>query len=518
MVTAAPSTNAIHRLRRIALHLMIATLCGILFTCHTSAVQAQPKRTNFLLVTVDDMNCDSVGVFGCKLKDTTPHMDNLASRGIRFQHAHVQVANCMPSRNTMWSGLYPHIHGVDGFRQLADPKFPTLCDLMKKNGYFTAIRGKATHSTPYNPYPWDLVLSEKSKEADPRKNAKSFYRSTKQGIAAAKKAEKPFCVMVNISDPHKPFYAMRGNGEVWDDPNKPSKVFEAKDVPVPGFLYDHPDVRKELAHYYSSVRRADDCLGAVLNALDESGERDNTFILFLSDHGMPFPFAKTQIYHHSTRTPLIVCQPGVIKPNSVDNHHMVSAVDFLPTILDAAGIKHPSGFNGRSFYALLKGQEQDGRDMIFKDYNECAARIRQPMRSVETRKYCYIFNPWSDGKAVVKTATQGTMTYRNMKKLAGTDKKIAARLDLFDHRVVEELYDIENDPDSLHNLINDPAHTEAANRLRKQLEDWMEETNDHALQAFRKRDDKQALATYMANQQVQVPTRSKKKTGQKRKK
>ncbi|MDP6524362.1 MAG: sulfatase [Kiritimatiellia bacterium] len=494
---------------------MIATLCGVLITCYSSVAQAQPKRTNILIITVDDMNCDSVGVYGCKLKDTTPQMDRLASRGIRFNYAHVQVANCMPSRNTMWSGLYPHTHGVDGFRQVKEPKFPTLCDLMKKNSYFTAIRGKDTHSTPYHPYPWDLVLNDQEKVVQPKKNAQSFYRSTKRGISAAKEAKKPFCVMVNISDPHKPFYALHGNGTVWDDPNRPSKVFEAKDVPIPGFLYDHPDVRKELAHYYSSVRRADDCLGAALKALDESGERDNTFILFLSDHGMPFPFAKTQVYHHSTRTPLIVCQPGVIKPNSVDNHHMVSAVDFLPTILEAAGIKNPAGFNGRSFYPLVKGEKQNGRDMIFKDYNECAGRIRQPMRSVETRKYCYIFNPWSDGKALVKTATQGTKTYRTMKELAHTDNKIAARLRLFDHRVVEELYDIENDPDSLNNLVDDPAHAEAANRLRKHLEDWMEETNDHALEAFRKRNNKQALASYMADQQAQVPKRTK-KTGKSR--
>jgi N-sulfoglucosamine sulfohydrolase len=482
----------------------------------TTGAKPQEKRPNILIITVDDMNCDSVGVYGCTLEGTTPHMDNLAAAGIRFQYAHVQVANCMPSRNTMWSGRYPHVHGVDGFRQLKDPKFPTLCDLMKENGYFTAIRGKETHSTPYHPYPWDLVLSDTNKKIGPKKNAQSFYRSTKQGIAAAKQAEKPFCVMVNISDPHKPFYAMHGNGQLWDDPNKPSKVFEAKDVPVPGFLFDQPVVRKELAHYYSSVRRADDCLGAILNALDESGERDKTFILFLSDHGMPFPFAKTQLYHHSTRTPLIVCQSGVIKPNSLDDHHMVSAVDFLPTILDAAAIKHPTGFNGRSFYPLLKGEKQDGRDMIFKDYNECAGRVRQPMRSVETRKYCYIFNPWSDGKAMVKTATQGTATYRRMKSLAPTDEKIAARLRLFDHRVLEELYDIENDPDSLHNLINDPAHAEAANRLRKQLENWMEETNDHALEALRRRDDKQALARYMDNQQKLVPARLKKKTGKRK--
>jgi N-sulfoglucosamine sulfohydrolase len=310
---------------------------------------------------------------------------------------------------------------------------------------------------------------------------------------------------------------MGKGGQVVEDPHKPSRVFEAKNVPVPGFLFDDPEVRRELAHYYSSVRRADDCLGAVLKALDESGDRDHTFILFLSDHGMPFPFAKTAVYHHSTRTPLIVCQPGAVKPNSIDARHMVSAVDFLPTILDAAGIKHPDGIDGRSFYPLLGGARQEGRDMIFKDYNECAGRVRQPMRSVQTRKYCYIFNPWSDGKAVVKTATQGTLTYHKMKELAKTNKHLAARLELFDHRVVEELYDIEKDPDSLNNLIDDPRHAEVADRLRKALEDWMVKTGDHALSPFRNRRDKKALAAYMKDQQDQVPPRPGKKKGKKKK-
>lgn len=470
------------------------------------ARSTEPPRPNFLLITVDDMNCDSVGAFGCELKGTTPHIDRLAAQGMRFEYAHVQVASCMPSRNVMWSGRYPRSNRVIGFHPVKATDYPVLSDLMKANGYFTAIRGKVQHSTPYAPYDWDMVLDAADQDVD-KKDQASYYSSTRLGIEAAKQAGKPFCVMVNISDPHEPFYAMTRRGEPRDDPHTPSRTFTPEEVPVPGFLFDHPDVRKELAHYYSSVRRADDCLGAVIKALDESGERENTLVLFLSDHGMPLPFGKTTIYHHGTRTPLIVCQPGITESGSVDRRHMVSAVDLLPTILDAAGIAHPPGFDGRSFHPLLRGKEQDGRDMIFKEYNEFVNGDRQPMRGVQTRKYCYMFNPWSDGKEIFWSASSGTLTFRKMSELARSDELIAARLDLFRHRVVEELYDVENDPDSLHNLINDPAHKDTADRLRKSLEEWMVKTDDHALAPFRSRHDTQVLAEYMKDQKSQAEQR-----------
>src|SRR5437899_6612476 len=95
------------------------------------------ERLNVLIITIDDMSADSVGVFGCKLAGTTPNMDQLAKDGLRFAYAHVQVGNCMPSRNVMWSGRYPHNNHVEGFYQVKNPGYPHLVDLMKGAGYFT---------------------------------------------------------------------------------------------------------------------------------------------------------------------------------------------------------------------------------------------------------------------------------------------------------------------------------------------------------------------------------------------
>ncbi|MGB2500809.1 MAG: sulfatase family protein [Mariniblastus sp.] len=481
----------------------------------TLGVEDKLARPNILIVTVDDMNCDSVGAFGCELAGTTPNIDQLAARGMRYQFAHVQVGNCYPSRNVMFSGRYPHNTGVEGFYQVKNPNYPHLVDAMKAGGYFVGIRGKASHSTPYQPYAWDVDLSVIDGKKQDVKNANSYYVSTRRGIEMAKEAGKPFCLNVNISDPHKPFFGINSKGKLVDDKNVPSHIFEPSEVPIPGFLFDHPDVRLELAHYYSSVRRADDCFAATMKALKESGQADNTVIMFLSDHGMPLPFAKTALWHHSTRTPWIVYWPGVTKPGSVDRKHMVSAVDLMPTILEIAGIDPPEGFDGHSFLPTIQGKSQDGRDAVYKVYNENSGGNRSPMRSVETKKYGYLFNPWVDGKRSFATATKGTMTYRAMQKLAATDPKIAARLNLFDHGVREELYDYESDPNALNNLIDDPNYAGVLAELRGTMRQFMKESKDPVLEVFDQREDDLSVSAYVDRVQAASDERRKNRRKQK---
>lgn len=499
--------------RRVIVRLLLALVLCLPWVAGRAIGAAQTRKPNVLLITVDDMSCDSLGVFGCKLPGTSPNVDRLAAQSLRFDYAHVQVGNCMPSRNVMFSGRYPHNNGVEGFYQVPNPGYPVISDLMKGAGYYTAIRHKVNHSTPYFPYPaWDAVLDDLpgGGKAHP-KNVASYGECARRAIQAAKQAGKPFYVNINVADPHKPFYAEGRGGETVPDPNMPSRVFTADEVPVPGFLPDDPVVRKELAHYYSSVRRADDSVGEVLKALKDSGQEENTVVFFLSDHGMPLPFSKTQLYHHSTRSPWLVRWPGVTKAGAVDRQHMVAAVDFLPTVLDVAGIPHPKGMDGRSFLPLLKGETQSGRDMVVKEYNENSGGHRNPMRAIQTRTHLYVFNPWSNGQRVMATATNGTSTWRRMRELARTDPKVAARVELMQHRVVEELYDVSRDPDCLKNLVDDPASRAELDRLRAALEKWMVETRDPMLEVFRQRSDLAAREAYMAKVEQEAAMRGKRK-------
>lgn len=480
-----------------------------------ASVASAADKLNVLLLTSDDMSCDSVGIYGAKLKDTTPNIDRLSAQCLRFLNAHSQVGNCMPTRNVLGSGKYPHNNHVEGFYMVPNPGYQVMSDFMKAGGYFTAIRGKVTHSTPYFPYPgWDAILDvlPDGTQADP-KNVRSYYLSTQNGIARAKQAGKPFFLHINVSDPHKPFWNEDGRPEH----NPPSRVFKANEVPIPGFLFEDQGVRDELAMYYSTVRRGDDCVGEVLRALQESGEDRHTLIIYLSDHGMPLPWAKTQLYFHSTRTPLMVRWPGVTKPGAVDDRHMVSFVDVLPTLLEMVGLPQPQGLDGRSFAPLLRGETQEGRDFVVTEYNENSGGNRDPMRAIVTKDFAYIFNAWSNGQRMFATATKGTITYRRMQALAKTDPKMAERLKFFDKRVPEELYNYATDADALDNLMQNPKYAAQREQLTKQLEAWMVKTNDPMLDVFRHRNDPKVREAYMKEVESEAAARNgtKQKGGKK---
>lgn len=138
------------------------------FLCLFAVPAIAADKLNVLIITVDDMSADSIGAFGCKLPDTSPNIDRLAAQGMRFDRAHVVVGNCMPSRNVMWSGLYPHNNRVEGFCHVRDAKHPHLADLMKGAGYFTATQHKVSHSTFSTPGPTASGSWPRPRPARPR--------------------------------------------------------------------------------------------------------------------------------------------------------------------------------------------------------------------------------------------------------------------------------------------------------------------------------------------------------------
>ncbi|MAX27707.1 MAG: hypothetical protein CMJ19_24700 [Phycisphaeraceae bacterium] len=442
------------------------------------------SKCNVLLITADDMNCDTVGAFGCPIAGTTPNLDQLAAEGMCFDHAHVAIAVCQPSRSAMMTGCYPHITGGEGFYNLRHPDIPILPALLRDAGYDVGILGKVGHSTPYADFQWDTCydLQALGHGRNPSVYAKYFETFINQ----ATDADRPFFMMLNSHDPHRAFY---GNdpAQWYEDAIpavKPSRVFTPDESFVPGFLPDLPEVRLEISEYLSSVRRCDDTVGAVMQVLKQTGQLDNTLILFLSDNGMAFPFAKTNCYLHSTHTPLIARYPKSQVSGKRDTEHFVSGIDLMPTILDAAGVDVPGHVNGKTFLPLLKGEKQDGREKVFTQFHQTAGRRNYPMRCVQNKRFGYIFNAWSDGKAEFRNESMSGRTFNAMAEAAVNDPAIKARVDLFVHRVPEELYDFENDPDALNNLIDDPQYQNVREELRSQLRQWMIQTNDPALAFF----------------------------------
>jgi len=469
---------------------------------------AGPQRPNILLITADDLNCDCVGVYGCPVPDTTPNIDRLASQGMRFERAHVNIAVCQPSRNVWLCGHWPHVSGGEGFHKLQKPGLPVLPGVLREHGYLVGLFGKVSHCTPYADFRWDVVENGLGAGRNPQ----LYARHAAEFFQRAKDEGKPFFLMANSHDPHRPFY---GNDHFRygtpDGPQAPSKVFKPEEVVVPKFLPDLPEVRLEISEYYSSVRRCDDTVGAVLEALDRSGLAEETIVMFLSDHGMPLPFVKTNVYYHSTRTPWIVRWPGHIKPGSVDREHFVSGVDLMPTLLDLVGIEVPEGLDGFSFKPLLLGKDQPGREMVFTQFHQTAGRKRYPMRAVQDAHFLYIYNPWSDGQRIFRNESQSGRTMKAMLAAAKNDPAIDARCRLFLYRVPEEFYDLQHDPDALHNLIDDPDYQQEVDRLRRTLADWMRRTGDPALRPFLARHDEQIREQFMAEQDAKAKSTPREK-------
>ncbi|PHR96376.1 MAG: hypothetical protein COA78_28780 [Blastopirellula sp.] len=474
--------------------LIVLNLCCII---NLHAQQIAPKaRPNVLLIVADDMNWDSPECFGGKTQGLTPNIDKLAGEGMRFWHAYVNISICTPSRSVILSGQYPQNNGAEGFQRIKS-ETPTLPALLNKRGYLCGIVGKPLRQQELFrwsvTYRWQGTGDEGLWGRDPavyRKFAKDFF-------AMAKTSKQPFFLMANSHDPHSPF----GGGKAtkkYQERVAASKTFTAQEVVLPPLLSELPALKESYADYCTSVRRFDDMVGAVLDELQQSGFAENTIVVFMSDHGMPFPGAKFNCYVDSLRTPLIIKWPSKIKANVIDKTHMISAIDLQPTILDMLGLSAAGTEDGRSFWPLLQGQNQADRAAIFGQFYHIHGADALPMRSVITQKGCYVFNPWSDGKRQFNRLG-GAM--KAMQEAEKDDPEMAKYIQHMLYRSVEEYFDLTTDPNCRKNLIaedlSDGQKIELES-LRSKLREWMVQIEDPALMAYDSKTT-EALETFIQN-------------------
>jgi N-sulfoglucosamine sulfohydrolase len=459
------------------------------------------RRTNVLLFTADDLHAESLGVYGGQVADLTPNLDRFAAQGMLFNRGHVNVAICAPCRAVIATGLLSHNSGAMGFMP-AKPGTPDIVTAFKSAGYLAGILGKVSHSTPTKEMKWDYSFDQR--DLGNGRNPQIYYERCVTFFNRCRDENKPFYFMVNSHDPHRPYC----------DPKKltkgaamPSRVYEPDEVEVPGFLPDLPGVRAELAQYQNSTRRLDDTFGKVMQALKESGQAENTIVVFISDNGIAVPFAKCNTWFHSSRTPFLVRWPGQVKAGTRNDTHFVSAVDLKPTFLAITGLKAPAKLDGSSIVPLLRGKAMKGRDFMFTQIDSKAGNDGVPMRCVQDGKFGYIYNPFSDGKHIYRNNNEGK-SFAAMAAAAKTDPDIAARVELFRIRVPEEFYDLENDPNCLNNLIGHTDHQTAIGEYRDRLESWMKRTQDPMLPALQHKDDRAKVDAVMLK--VYGPPKAKK--------
>ncbi|MBI4560100.1 MAG: sulfatase [Candidatus Hydrogenedentes bacterium] len=416
------------------------------------------QRRNVLLYIADDQGMDDAGCYGNKIV-RTPGQDALAREGVRFTQAFCTTPSCSPSRSVLLSGLHNHATGQYGLAHryhhfVSFPDVRSLPALLRDAGYRTVCAGKY-HLEPEPAYHFDEYI---------KGEAPSLMAEQCEAVIGDP-GERPFFLYFCPTEPHRPFH------------REGSAPIDPKDVIVPPYLPDIPECREELAEYYGSIERCDSGLLRLIEILKKTGRWEDTLIVYVSDNGAPFPGAKTNLYDPGIRLPCIIRNPFEKRQGHTCDA-MVSWTDIAPSILDYAGaLTDPASFHGRSVLSVVREKRVEGWDEVYCSHTFHEVTMYYPMRAVRTRRHKLIWNAahplefpsardlW-DSKTWQAVLERGIKTYGK--------RTVAA----YHQRPKFELYDLENDPDEIQNLADDPECKDVFDGLLKRLKGFQERTQD----------------------------------------
>lgn len=467
--------GALIEMKPTAILLLLSMLLAACGTAESS--QTDAARPNFVVIIADDMAYEDSSPYGHPTL-RTPNLERLAQEGIRFDQAFVTASSCSPSRASIITGRYPHNTDAEQLHWPLPADQVTFMERLKAAGYWTAAAGK-----------WHLGDAIKDRFDEVREAGTSGFqlptgdaarnaKMTGSGTGAQKcgcdqwlplleerPADRPFFLWLAALDPHRDY-----EDGILKEPYRP------EDVVVPPYLPDTPDVRLDISRYYDEITRLDSFVGRVLDELDRQGVAEETYVIFFSDNGMPFPRAKTTVYDSGIRTPMIVRKLGRV-PATALHRGLVSTVDLAPTILSLAGVDAPDTFEGRSFARLLEDTTASIRDHVFAekhwhDYDD-------HVRAVRSERYKYIRNEYVDLPRTPPADVVRSPSYRAMQRLREEGHLTAAQMNPFiSPRPAEELYDVAADPYELNNLAENSRYQNVLDEMRDVLDEWRMRTGD----------------------------------------
>lgn len=434
--------------------------------------KARRSGPNIVLIIADDMGWDDCGAYGHP-SIRTANIDRLAAEGMRFTNAFLTASSCSPSRASIITGRYPHNTDAEQLHWPLPAEQRTFVELLKNAGYWTAAVGKwhlgdavknrfhCVHEADVSGFqlPTDKDASKTAMVAGERSGCEHWVSTLR-----SRPKDRPFFLWLASVDPHRDY-----EPGIIANPHRP------EDVRVPPYLPDVSEVREELALYYDEIARLDGYLGKVLEELTEQGVEEDTFVLFISDNGRPFPRDKTTLYDGGIKTPWLVRWPQRAQAGSVCTQ-LVSSIDIAPTVLTLAGIDIPSCFQGRSFASQLTDPMSKIREYIYAedhwhDYEDLG-------RAVRSMRYKYIHNDYPDLPATPPADVGRSRTFAAMRRLRVQGKLDENQMACFvKPRPAEELYDVINDPYEMHNLVEDPIYADVLKEHRRALSDWSQSTD-----------------------------------------
>ena len=435
------------------------------------AAWQEPRRRSVLLIIADDQGLD-LGCYG-NAAIRTPNLDLLAAAGVRFTHGFSTVSSCSPSRSVIYTGLYNHTNGQYGLahdthNQHTFDWVAPLPRLLKAAGYATGIVGKM-HVKPEPLYGFDYHVE--GREIAGNRDVAAMARKAGEFLAAQR--GRPFFLVIGYGDPHRD---AKGFANLREYAGVKRTVYDPGAVRVPYHLPDWPEVRADLAAYYEAVSRLDAGVGLLMKELESSGRKDETLVIYASDNGIPFPGAKTTLYDSGIRLPLIVVSPE-LRRRGTTNDALASWVDLTPTILDWAGAQGPSGYQlpGRSLLPILSEEHPRGWDEVNASHTFHQITMYYPMRAVRTRRHKYILNlahelPYPQASDILDSPSWKAMAARRPEKMGSRPWSA------YFQRPREELYDLEKDPNELHNIAGEGG--DGLQELRGKMAAFREKTKD----------------------------------------
>ncbi|MGI9471778.1 MAG: sulfatase-like hydrolase/transferase [Rubripirellula sp.] len=436
--------------------MLIGRPCALLLCLLLTASCAAAERPNILWITSED-NGPQLGCYGDPYADT-PNIDALAEKSLRYERCWSNAPVCAPARTTIISGMYATSLGGHHMRSgvtLPDG-FQPYPEVLRSAGYYCTNNSKTDYNFAKEDGGWD----ESSRKAHWR------GRPNK---------ETPFFAIFNFTVSHESKIRVRPH-ELKHDPAK---------APLPEYHPDTPEVRHDWAQYYDKMTQMDGDVGRVLRELEKDGLADSTIIFYYGDHGSGMPRSKRWPFDSGLRVPLLLHVPEQFKDLAPEDYlpgalskRLVSFVDLGPTAISLAGAKPPENMQGVPFAGKYNGQP---KAYLFGYRGRMDERIDM-VRTCTDGRYVYMRHFYPDRPYLKHVDYMfQTPTTRVWKEMFDAGKLNAAQAKFWQSKPVEELFDLQSDPDEVVNLAGDEAHLDRVAKMRTVLRDWMAETLDLGL-------------------------------------
>ena len=474
-------------------------------------------QPNILLIMVDQQKRDSISVYGNPVS-RTPNLERLASEGTTFDYAFTPYPVCVPSRVMTFTGRYSHVNRSRANSVLLQPGQDHLIKLLSDAGYTTALSGKnhcfqaedlarfdyiwgCGHGGPAEP-PDETAAHAKQFIVDSQINKRCWGTVTNpnppESLGTAltvshaidfldsRETDRPFFLWCSIADPHTPLQTSEPYASMYDPGDVPipaQKEGEMADTPLAqkrahtalcGNPVTEEDIRRVTATYYGMNTHIDHEVGRLLDRVDRLGLAENTLVIYVSDHGEYLGehhmIRKSKaLYDCLTRIPLIIRWPNRVRA-TLRKDEFVEIIDLMPTILDAIGLDHPEGLQGRSLLPLLMGDGSYApRDAVFGEHG------------IESSDGSLRVHTFDDLEDTPTTPTSPDFAPRQKKGDLGPIKSIRTRdwkLVYYPGNEEGELYDLQNDPGELVNLWYQKDPSERKADLTSRILDWCITTED----------------------------------------